>query len=282
MQMYLLDELDAHPMNPRQQNQEVVESLTAQIVADGFGEQHAILIRPLNGRFQIVSGHHRVAAAWKAELTEVPAICKEMSNDEAYMQLLLCNTQTGLTPLERGRHALDCVALSKGGAGNEGGIAEYARRVGCSRALVIQLRNAAEVEKGVTHVTGSGVGTRVLSELHKLPKEEWKPTLRKAIDQEWTVAKTIDKVKEMRGIAPKVVEPYVPPVVEPVATPEVLEVDDYVPPVEQEEPEVEEIPEIEEVKEPEPSKLDEVINSIKSLDRETRLSIYMELKREFG
>jgi ParB/RepB/Spo0J family partition protein len=273
MQMYLLEELEAHPQNPRQQNQEVVESLTAQMVADGFGEQHAILIRPLDGRFQIVSGHHRVAAAWKAELTEVPAICKEMDDEEAYMQLLLCNTQTGLTALERGLHALNCVAL--GEAFKEGGLREYARRVGCSKSEISRLRHAAEVSLLSPRGDKVDVSTRVLSELHKLPKEEWKPTLRKAIDQEWTVAKTIDKVKEMRGIVPEVKEPYTPEIEAVIERADVLEVeDDYTP---TEEPEVQDTEEV-----PTHDKLDTVIESIKCLDRDTRYKIYLELQREFG
>lgn len=269
MQMYLLEELEAHPQNPRQQNQEVVESLTAQMVADGFGEQHAILIRPLDGRFQIVSGHHRVAAAWKAELKEVPAICKEMDDEEAYMQLLLCNTQTGLTALERGLHALNCIALSGGGKGNEGGLREYARRVGCSKSEISRLRQAAEVFKVSPRGDSKEVSTRVLSELHKLPEPEWKPTLRKAIDQEWTVAKTIDKVKEMRGIEPKVIpEPEV--VVEPEVEHEDVELDDYAP---AEEPDVAQEDE---------ETTDEDVDYVMSLGDDAQLRIYEALKLKFG
>jgi len=190
------------------------------------------LIRPVGERYQIVSGHHRVAASWKAGLTEVPAVIKEMDDEETYMQLLLCNTQTGLTALERGIHALKCVALSKGGAGNEGGVREYARRVGCSASMVTQLRNAAAVaesSKVLSQLNSSAPSTGVLNELHKLPKEDWKPTLRKAIDQEWTVAKTIDKVKAMRGIKPKVkLEPEIPEPIAEAEPAEVLEINEPV------------------------------------------------------
>lgn len=49
-----------------------------------------VIVRPLNGDYQILSGHNRVAAAKMAGLTDIPCIVKIVNNDEA--MLILVNT----------------------------------------------------------------------------------------------------------------------------------------------------------------------------------------------
>jgi ParB family chromosome partitioning protein len=60
---------------------------------------HPIVVRPLNGneekdKFEIVSGHNRVEAAKLAGLTEVPAVIKELTDDEAVMLSNEANLQS--------------------------------------------------------------------------------------------------------------------------------------------------------------------------------------------
>jgi ParB-like chromosome segregation protein Spo0J len=50
---------------------------------------------------------HRALAARKAGLTEVPCWVRELSDDDAYIALVLNNTQGELHALEIGRHALE-------------------------------------------------------------------------------------------------------------------------------------------------------------------------------
>ena len=50
--------------------------------------------------------------AVEAGPTEVPAWIREMDDDAAFMELVLANTQSELSPLERGMHAL--AAIEKG------------------------------------------------------------------------------------------------------------------------------------------------------------------------
>ena len=63
-------------------------------------------MRKIKNVYQIVSSHHRKLAAEKAGITEVPCWVREMDDDEAYMRLVLENTQSELHPLEEGMHAL--------------------------------------------------------------------------------------------------------------------------------------------------------------------------------
>jgi len=95
--------------------------------ASGFDVSNAIRVRPLGKDYQIVSGHNRVEAARRAGLTKVPAWVREMDDEAAFMDLVLCNTQGELGPLERGMHALE--ATEKGRM-NGNSVSAYADGVG--------------------------------------------------------------------------------------------------------------------------------------------------------
>ena len=51
----------------------------------------------------------------------MPCWVREMSDEEAYMQLVLSNAQSELSPLEVGMHALGATELGERGRGKEGG-----------------------------------------------------------------------------------------------------------------------------------------------------------------
>ncbi len=53
-----------------------------------------ICVRPAgNGRFQIIAGHNRVAAAKLADLTTIPAAVRQMDDDEAVLRMVDSNLQ---------------------------------------------------------------------------------------------------------------------------------------------------------------------------------------------
>jgi ParB/RepB/Spo0J family partition protein len=103
-----LDRLRPHPDNPRlSPRQDVIDQIAAQIRAHGgFDPAHALLVRRQGKGFQIVAGHHRAAAAQAAGLDAVPCWVREMDDDAAFMTLVLANSQSELSPLERGIHAI--------------------------------------------------------------------------------------------------------------------------------------------------------------------------------
>jgi hypothetical protein len=80
-----------------------------------------------------VSTRGRVPDA--AGLEAVPCWVREMDDEEAFMALVLANSQSELLPLERGIHAL------KSGSG----VREYARSIERAPSLVVRERQAAEV-----------------------------------------------------------------------------------------------------------------------------------------
>src|SRR5262249_29341766 len=119
--------LDPHPDNPRLElREDVIASIQAQIHEHGFQEMHAIIARRVSKRYQPLDGHHRVEAARREDLKTIPAWVGAYTDEEAFMQLALANAQSGLTPLERGCHALK--ATTKWGKDNGLSVAKYAEK----------------------------------------------------------------------------------------------------------------------------------------------------------
>lgn len=221
-----LSDLRPHPKNPRlSPNQELVDQIAAQLIK-GFDSAHALLVRPMDGYYEIVSGHHRTLAAKQAGLSEVPCWVREMTDDEAYMQLVLCNTQSELHPLEEGIHA-----LNSGISGSE-----YARQIGKPQRTVAVEINSARVYEFSTRVLTeratlemefasmdkdidlfkkidddyqkhylifqdeSKSSWRNLAEIHAAPEWMWTALAQQMITDGWTVQKTIDRVAAVKDV----------------------------------------------------------------------------------
>lgn len=194
-----LDTLHAHPDNPRLQlREDVIDRLAAEIAVSGFGPEHALLVRPVDGGHQIISGHHRAEAARRAGLETAPAWVKELGDDEAFMQLVLSNTQGELSQLEIGIHALRAVPREQGKKG--GGIDAYAERLGWSGASIRQWRSAAEVAVALPHTCEEVADrTRHLYEVSRAPRSAWPTLVQRMVDKGWTVAETksaVDKIRQ--------------------------------------------------------------------------------------
>src|SRR3712207_1648174 len=111
-----INQIDPHPENPRLvKREDVIEQIAANINGSGFDPAHAVLIRPLDGRFQVISGHNRLEAAKRAGVSTIPAWVREMDDQAAYLELVRSNAQSELTPLERGLHALGATEKGKHG-----------------------------------------------------------------------------------------------------------------------------------------------------------------------
>ena len=88
-----------------------------------------ILVRPKDGRYEIVAGERRYRASKLAGLREIPAMVREMSDEEAAADSLLENFQReDLTVMEKAR-ALDSLIEMMSHE-------EAARRLGCSVSTV--------------------------------------------------------------------------------------------------------------------------------------------------
>jgi ParB/RepB/Spo0J family partition protein len=195
-----LDQVEPHPDNPRiVRRDDVIDLIAAEITRSGFGTEHAILVRPLGERYQVVSGHNRREAALKAGIGQVPAWVRDLDDDEAFMQLVLGNAQGELSPLEIGWHALRAIPLAKGGRGVVGGLSEYARRIGRSDEGVRQLRAAADVLKTSNSVGGlaSATTAKHLFEISKAPRQVWRLLVADLARREWSVKETAAAVADI-------------------------------------------------------------------------------------
>lgn len=95
--------LDESPTNPRTEyDPDDIEQLAQSIVSVGILQP--IVARPKGDRLEIVCGHRRTRAARAAELTEIPAIVREMTDDEVLEAQLVENSQRkDVRLLEEGR-----------------------------------------------------------------------------------------------------------------------------------------------------------------------------------
>lgn len=203
-----IDQLKPHPDNPRLRlRDDVVTQIAAEITRNGFGEEHALLVRPVNGHYQIISGHHRHGAARRVGLDSLPCWVREMDDDEAFMQLILSNTQGELSPLEEGHHAYHYIERGSGGRGKKEGLRDYARRLNKNPSTLSHLRSAYEVYEKCVHGTQytqfSAKDTvythKHLYEISLSPKDCWPPLIAAMIAsaKPWAVRDTAGKVAEI-------------------------------------------------------------------------------------
>ena len=189
-----VEHLFAHPNNPRiEPRQDIVDQISAQITAAGrFDESHALIVRAFNGKFQIISGHHRWLAAKQSGIDVIPCWIKDLTDEQAYMELVLCNTQSELHPLEEGKHAAESGMDLKA----------YAERAGKDRSTLARKVMAWRV-LAVCHVAHTEVSEcwRNLAEIHAAPQWLWSALVQQMIEGGWTVQVTRDKVGAFKEVA---------------------------------------------------------------------------------
>ena len=99
-----LDQIDRNPFQTRSQvNEEQLAELAASITANGVVQP--ILVRPLaNGRFQLIAGERRWRASQLAGKTTIPAILRQVSDEQAMEITIVENLQRAdLNPMEQAR-----------------------------------------------------------------------------------------------------------------------------------------------------------------------------------
>ncbi len=192
-----------HPQNPRIALRDDVVSAIAANLENGFDAAHSLIVRPLDDGYQVLSGHHRKAAAIKAGLTEVPCWVRPLDDDAAYMALVTSNSQGELSPLEIGLHALHCVTLAPGKAG--GGLSAYAEKLGKHKSTVGDLVQAARVFSTCrVDPTGLISKTQHLSAIHALPESCWPAAVQIMLEKAWSAKETGEQVKAANvGYSPK-------------------------------------------------------------------------------
>src|SRR5215467_351697 len=98
----LIDSIDPNPYQTRRRiNEQALEELAESIRASGVVQP--VVLRPAaNGRFQIVAGERRWLASKRAGRNTVPAIVRQISNEQAMEITIIENLQReDLNPIEQ-------------------------------------------------------------------------------------------------------------------------------------------------------------------------------------
>ena len=99
-----VDQIDSNPFQTRSQvNQEQLAELATSIAANGVVQP--VLVRPLaSGRFQLIAGERRWRASMLAGKTTVPAMLRQVSDEQAMEITIVENLQRAdLNPMEQAR-----------------------------------------------------------------------------------------------------------------------------------------------------------------------------------
>jgi ParB family transcriptional regulator, chromosome partitioning protein len=99
-----IDQIDRNPFQTRSQiNEEQLSELAASIVANGVVQP--ILVRPLgSGRYQLIAGERRWRASELAGKATIPAILRQVSDEQAMEITIVENLQRAdLNPMEQAR-----------------------------------------------------------------------------------------------------------------------------------------------------------------------------------
>ncbi len=140
-----VDQIDANPFQPRRTfSADKLKELADSIRANGLVQP--VLLRPADGRYQLVAGERRWRAAREAGLAVIPAVIREIGDRDALELALTENLlREDLNPLEaaQGYEALQ----QKHGLSHE----EIAEHLGLDRSTVTNtlrlLRLPAEVQQ---------------------------------------------------------------------------------------------------------------------------------------
>lgn len=127
--------IEPHPQQPRRHfDESALDELAASIAQRGVIQP--VIVRPLaNGRYQLVAGERRWRAAQRAQLHEVPALIRDLTEREVMALALIENLQReDLNPIEEAR-AYQRLAEQEGLTQ-----AEIARMVDKSRSHVANIQ----------------------------------------------------------------------------------------------------------------------------------------------
>ena len=144
-------QIEPHPEQPRRHFDETaLDELAASIAARGVIQP--VIVRPLGpGRYQLVAGERRWRAAQRAQLHEIPALVRDLSEREVMALALIENLQReDLNPIEEAR-AYHRLAESEGMTQ-----ADIARMVDKSRSHVANFQRLLSLPEPVLALVETG------------------------------------------------------------------------------------------------------------------------------
>lgn len=202
LQMLRLSEIEPNRKQARKRfDESALTELADSISAHGLLEP-IVVRRRENGYYEIVAGERRWRAARMAGLNELPALVRDLSDEEAALLSLIENLQRkDLNPVEAAmgyRDLIDTFSLTQ---------EEAATRVGKSRAEVTNLLRILRLPQSVLGLVESGAlsyghARALLPLAETLTEEELISAAQKVAEGEYSVRQTEEMVRILRGKAP--------------------------------------------------------------------------------
>ncbi len=145
-----IDEIIPNPLQPRLHfDEESMAELATSI--SHVGVLQPILVRPVDGGYQLIAGERRWRAARRAGLTTVPAVVRSSDDVSSVEEALVENLQRDdLTPLEEA--AAYQQLIEDFGVTHD----DVAKRVGKSRSAVTNTLRLLGLPPGVQHLLADG------------------------------------------------------------------------------------------------------------------------------
>jgi len=88
-----IDRLEAHPLNSNHMPSAMVDKLANEIRRTGL--YPPIIVRPIDDRYQILDGHHRVKVLGRLGYTELAAVVWHIDDEQALLMLASLNRMRG-------------------------------------------------------------------------------------------------------------------------------------------------------------------------------------------
>ena len=197
-----IDSIDPNPYQTRRRiNETALEELAESIRASGVVQP--VVLRPAaNGRYQLVAGERRWHASKRAGKTTIPAVVRQISNEQAMEITIIENLQReDLNPVEQAR-AFERLSREFGMTQEQ-----IASRTGKDRASIANfirlLKLPEEVQNALEAGTLSFGHGKVLLALAGFP-EHMERAVREIIEKQLSVRQTEDLVARL--LNPQVAE----------------------------------------------------------------------------
>lgn len=144
--------IDANPHQPRAaMDPGALKELAASIKSSGILQP--VILRPVNGRYQLVAGHRRTEAARLAGLVKIPALLRHESTEAQQAEWALIENiqRQDLNPIERAkayRSYIDTFHFTH---------AQAAERLGEDRVTISNFLRLLDLNKGVQDLIARGL-----------------------------------------------------------------------------------------------------------------------------
>lgn len=202
-QEVLIDSIDANPYQTRRRiNETALEELAESIRASGVIQP--VVLRPgPNGRFQLVAGERRWHASKRAGKTTIPAVIRQISNEQAMEITIIENLQReDLNPIEQAK-AFERLSREFGLTQEQ-----IAARTGKDRASIANFIRLLKLPEALQDALETGVLSfghgKVLLALAGFP-EHMERAAHEVIEKQFSVRQTEELVGKL--LNPQAAEP---------------------------------------------------------------------------